>query len=106
MSGAQNVAAEWQRLMKLWDSARIDYTAACRSAPDNPADATLDQARRNLTEIKQQIDSLISASASARAASADPLRFAFLDTPAERFAKPKSPKSSTSVQAFPRYSKR
>ena len=113
MSGAQNVAAEWQRLMKLWDSARIDYAAACRSTPHitgrdaaGSADATLEAARRNLTEVKRQIDSLIAACASARAARPGPLRFTFLDAPTKRFAKTTSPRTATSDQALPRYSKR
>jgi hypothetical protein len=109
MSGAQTVAAEWQRLMKQWDSARIAHAAACQTAPDtlgHGPDPALDQARRNLTEIKHQIDSLIATCARAQAASTEPLRFAFLDTSAKCGVTTKSPKGSMSDQAFPRYSKR
>jgi hypothetical protein len=109
MSGAQTVAAEWQRLMKQWDSACIAYAAACQSAADTlgpEPDPALDQARHDLTEIKRQMDSLIATCARARAASTEPLRFAFLDMSAKRIVTMKSPKGSVSDQAFPRYSKR
>jgi len=104
---------EWQRLMKQWELARMEYAAACRGMPDGPdhgatgsADASLEQARRNLKELKQQIDSLISTCARARAASTGPLRLAFLETPTKSPVTTKSPKVSTFDQAFPRYSKR
>jgi len=109
MSGAQTAAAEWRRLMKQWDSARIAYAAACRTAPDalgDAPDAALDQARRNLTEIKREIDTLIATCARAQAASPEPLRFAFLDRSTRRVITTKPPKGSVSDQAFPRYSKR
>jgi len=111
MSGERDIAAEWQRLMKLWDSARIAYAAARRSRPDGPGatgstDDALDRARRDLTEIKAQIDRVISACARARAESTEPLRLTFLDLPASSSSKKKSPKVSTSAQAFARYSKR
>jgi hypothetical protein len=113
MSGERNVAAEWQRLMKLWDSARIAYDAAQRSTtygPDHGAtgstDGALDQAYRRLTEIKEQIDRVISACSRTRAASTEPLRLTLLDLPTNRVGKRTSPKVSRSAQAFPRYSKR
>lgn len=92
----------------------MDYAAACQRMPDGPghgatesADAALEHARRNLTEIKQQIDSLISTCARARAARTAPLRLAFLETSAKNSpVMTKSPKVSTFDQALPRYSKR
>ena len=80
--------AEWQRLMRLWESARVSYGAMCESSPPQDhgqnsarsADAAIDNARRDLIEIKRQIDSLLSAGGRARAASPEPLRFALLET--------------------------
>jgi len=73
--------------MRLWESASVSYAAVCESSPPEAhgqdsarsADAAIDKARRDLIEIKQQIDSLLSAGGRTRAASPEPLRFALLE---------------------------
>lgn len=113
MSGEKNIAAEWQRLMKRWNAAGVAYDAARRSTSGRrdhgttgSTDGALDQARRDLTEIKGQIDSMISACARTRVTSTEPLRLAFLDLPTDSSSKKSSPKDLTPAQALPRYSKR
>ena len=115
MTSEKDVMAEWQRLMSRWESACASYAAMFESNPevrgqcDERAvdDAAIEQARRNLIEIKLQIDSLIAARGRVRAASPGPLRFALLEALTNRFVGVKSAQDSTySDQASPRYNKR
>ncbi len=103
-SGKRDFVAEWQQLMHLWESAFASYAAICESrlVPHDargtiqPAESEIEQARFNLITIKQQIDDLISAAGRTRAASPDPLRFAFLDTRTKRLVDATSAGSSAS----------
>lgn len=115
MTSEKDVMAEWQRLMSRWESACASYAAVCDGNPEvrgqsdahSVDDAAIEQARRNLIEIKLQIDSLITARGRVRAASPEPLRFALLEALTNRFVGAKSAEKSTfSDQASPRYNKR
>jgi hypothetical protein len=85
-SGEQDAAAEWQELMQLWDSvcAKCSRIRAARSHPpdirkdDQKSETALEEARRSLIAIKQQIDGLVSGGAHSRAASSDSLRLALI----------------------------
>lgn len=89
-SGEQDIVAEWQRLMRLWDSAYAEYSTvrddlaeSLHLGPaDEKADAAIEPALRGLNGIKQQIDSLISGCQHSRTSSPDSLRFALLEVQA------------------------
>jgi hypothetical protein len=115
MTKGRDVIAEWERLMSRWESACTSYAAMClgnlevrrQSDAGSVDDAAIEQARRNLIEIKLQIDGLIAARGRIRAASPELLRFAFLEELTNRFVGAQSAENSTLPdQAFPRYSKR
>ena len=113
-SREQNVAAEWQRLTRLWESASARYAAACDSSPEREgegaarsAGAAIEAARADLMRIKQQIDRLISSCGRARAASRKPLSFALLEVPTKPVAENLSlDNPALSDQAAARYHKR
>jgi len=78
-SGEHNVVAEWQTLMRRWESACTDYSAVCDGPTDTlTAGADLERARRNLVQIKEQIDALIAASSRRRATDPAPPKFAII----------------------------
>ena len=113
-SREQDVATEWLRLTKLWESASARYAAACEASPAgqgqsaaHSVSAAIDAARGDLMRIKQQIDKLISTRARARAASRKPLRFGLLEVPTKPVVESVPPESPTlSDQAAARYHKR
>jgi hypothetical protein len=89
--GKQDFAADWQRLMQLWETAFASYTVVCggRIPPTSrntaqPVGGDVEEARLNLIRIKHEIDELISACGRTRAASLDPPRFALLDAQTKR----------------------
>ena len=78
-AGEHNVVAEWQMLMRRWESACTVYSAVCEAPTDGlTADADIERARQNLVQIKEQIDALISASSRRRAADPAPPKFALI----------------------------
>jgi len=77
--GEHDVVAEWQTLMRRWESACTDYSAACEAPSDTlTAGADLDRVRRNMVQIKEQIDALISTSSRRRVAEPAPPKFALI----------------------------
>jgi hypothetical protein len=88
-------------LMRRWDSACTDYSAVCEAPPDTlTAGADIERARRNLVQIKEQIDALISMSSRRRAADPAPPKFAFIQPTTDGLG------WSSLDQTSPRYNRR
>ena len=100
-SGEHNVVEDWQTLMRRWDSACTDYSAVCEAPADRlTAGADIERARRNLVQIKEQIDALISMSSRRRAADPAPPRFALIQPTTDGLG------WSSLDQTSPRYNRR
>jgi hypothetical protein len=81
-SDAQDIVAEWQRLMRRWELVYADYTTGQSGITMD--DAAIERVQLNLIQIKEQIDKLISQSSQTRAASPDQLQFAVIKTKINR----------------------
>lgn len=82
-SSERNFVAEWQRLMRRWETACENYVATCneRSSMQDPTLSTMiEQRRLKLVEIKQEIDTLISLCSRTRLARRRPLVFTRIET--------------------------
>ena len=100
-SGEHNVVAEWQTLMRRWESACTDYSAVCEAPTDRlTAGADIERARRTLVQIKEQIDALIATSSRQRAADPAPPKFALIQPTADDLG------WSSPAQTSPRYNRR
>src|SRR5262245_4194056 len=81
-STARNSVAEWQRLMRRWETACADYAAICneKSTVQDPAATTMvEQSRLKLVEVKKEIDTLISLCSRTRRKRHRPLVFARIE---------------------------
>ena len=99
--GEHDVVAEWQTLMRRWESACMDYSAICAAPPDTlPDGADLERVRRNLAKIKEQIDTLIATSSRRRVADPALPRFALMQPTTDDFG------WRSLDQTSPRYNRR